>query len=710
MANNLSVVIGADVTGFNSAINSAQNVLNKYASNAKKASKEIDKNVSVTNSQVESYKRTIKQLEKVNSGAMTSTQQHKALANQIKELKIQFANLSAEAKKGEFGKSVSASLKAAEKQYTTLDTQIKTVNGSLNKNASSAGTAKGGLDGLGSSLGNNILSLTKFGGALGVVTGALDVAKDALLHTEGAIDEWGRTCQSAESAYSVLLDSLNNGNWDSFFTNISNAINDARDLYDALDRAGSVRANNKWAIAVQENLLETMKSARDSGKKLWNGQDINKAILGQSHKVTAMKNQGANADLAAAGQGIQSILTRSGAMNKATANYFSEQIKNSGQSIFDKADKVVKNLGKYWKETTVMTSTYVPGGGFVPSARTEKKWTGSQAQLRQYNAYKALIDRESELQPFIEKGGSAVSEMAGNTRAEGRYRRQANKTATTGGSSSKKEEKTVKDYASDFFKALRAEALINAGIIAPPPQGKIDYSSLATKPTDNRVELAQRNFTSFKNIQDQFNKGLLDEETAQRMIETLNGQFQRNGIDIKLNLDTSEVDKAKQKFADTIGIIDDMGASFASLGSTFKVPELDTASMIAGALASLAEGYGMATTQASSMGPWAWIAFALAGAATMASVAAQISSLGSYASGGIINSASSLGDYNLARVNSGEMILNGSQQSKLFSMLNSDGGYGNGVGGGEVHFKIKGSDLYGTLRNYSKSSPNGKTL
>ena len=710
MANNLSVVIGADVTGFNSAINSAQNVLNKYSTNAKKVSKEIDKNVSVTNSQVESYKRTIKQLEKVNSGAMTSTQQHKALANQIKELKIQFANLSAEAKKGEFGKSVSASLRAAEKQYTTLDTQIKTVNGSLNKNASSAGTAKGGLDSLGNSLGNNILSLTKFGGALGIVTGALDVAKDALLHTEGAIDEWGRTCQSAESAYSVLLDSLNNGNWDSFFTNISNAINDARDLYDALDRAGSVRANNKWAIAVQENLLETMKAARDSGKKLWNGQDINKAILGQSNRVTALKNQGANADLAAAGQGIQSILTRSGAMNKATANYFSEQIKNSGQGIFDKADKVVKNLGKYWKETTVMTSTYVPGGGFVPSARTEKKWTGSQSQYKAYKAYKALLDRESELQPFIEKGGSAVSEIAGNTRAEGRYRRQANKSATSGGSGSKKEEKTAKDYASDFFKALRAEALINAGIIAPPPQSKIDYSSLATKPTDNRAELAQRNFTSFKNIQDQFNKGLLDEETAQRMIETLNGQFQRNGIDIKLNLDTSEVDKAKQKFADTIGIIDDMGASFASLGSTFKVPELDTASMIAGALASLAEGYGMATTQASSMGPWAWIAFALAGAATMASVAAQISSLGSYASGGIIGGATSLGDYNLARVNSGEMILNGSQQSKLFSMLNSDGGYGNGIGGGEVHFKIKGSDLYGTLRNYSKSSPNGKTL
>lgn len=711
MANNLSVVIGADVTGFNSAINSAQNVLNKYASNAKKASKEIDKNVSVTNSQVESYKRTIKQLEKVNSGAMTSTQQHKALANQIKELKIQFANLSAEAKKGEFGKSVSASLKAAEKQYTTLDTQIKTVNGTLGKNASSAGSAKGGLDALGGSLGSNILSLTKFGGALGVVTGALDLAKDALLHTEGAIDEWGRTCKGAESAYSVLLDSLNEGNWDNFFTNISNAINDARDLYDALDRAGSVRANNKWAIAVQENLLETMKAARDSGQKLWNGQDINKAILGQSNRVTALKNQGANADLAAAGQGIQSILTRSGAMNKATANYFSEQIKNSGQGIFDKADKVVKSLGKYWKETTYATSTYVPGGGFVPSTRTEKKWTGSKAQLRQYNAYKALIDRESELQPFIEKGGSAVSEIAGNTRAEGRYRRQANKSATSGGSGSgKKEEKTVKDYASDFFKALRAEALINAGTIAPPPQGKLDYSSLATKPTDNRAELAQRNFASFKNIQDQFNQGLLDEETAQRMIDTLNGQFQRNGIDIKLNLDTTDIDKARKKIANTIGLIDDMGSSLSQMGSSMGIPELDSAGLIAGAIASIIQGYGTATAQASSMGPWAWIAFAVAGAATMASVIAEINSMKGFADGGIISGSRTIGDYNLARVNSGEMILNGTSQKRLFNLINNGGMVGDGGSPVVTEVRVKGSDLYLALSNYKKSSPGRKTI
>lgn len=125
MSNNLSVVIGADVTGFNNAINNAHKTLDKYVNSTKKASKEIDSNCGVTSSQVESYKRVIKQLDKVNSGTMSTTQQTKALSNQVKELKIQFANLTDDAKRGEFGKSISASLRAAEKQYSQLQDQIK---------------------------------------------------------------------------------------------------------------------------------------------------------------------------------------------------------------------------------------------------------------------------------------------------------------------------------------------------------------------------------------------------------------------------------------------------------------------------------------------------------------------------------------------------------------------------------------------------------
>lgn len=87
--------------------------------------------------------------------------------------------------------------------------------------------------------------------------------------------------------------------------------------------------------------------------------------------------------------------------------------------------------------------------------------------------------------------------------------------------------------------------------------------------------------------------------------------------------------------------------------------------------------------------------------ATVVGIAATVSGYlsGSYAEGGIINGATTHGDQLLARVNAGEMILNGTQQRNLFNMLDNAGATG-GIGG-QINFKLKGSDLYGSLRNYS---------
>ena len=86
--------------------------------------------------------------------------------------------------------------------------------------------------------------------------------------------------------------------------------------------------------------------------------------------------------------------------------------------------------------------------------------------------------------------------------------------------------------------------------------------------------------------------------------------------------------------------------------------------------------------------------------ATVFSTFATISSVvGSFANGGIISTGAADGDMALARVNSGEMILNGTQQKKLFDMLDSGGGVGNNIGGNVV-FTISGSNLKGVLRNY----------
>ena len=82
-------------------------------------------------------------------------------------------------------------------------------------------------------------------------------------------------------------------------------------------------------------------------------------------------------------------------------------------------------------------------------------------------------------------------------------------------------------------------------------------------------------------------------------------------------------------------------------------------------------------------------------AASVGAVLAALSSMSKFAKGGIVGGSSSVGDKNIIRANSGEMILTKGQQSTLFNAIKS----GNLGGGGNVQFKIKGTDLIGVINN-----------
>lgn len=124
-----------------------------------------------------------------------------------------------------------------------------------------------------------------------------------------------------------------------------------------------------------------------------------------------------------------------------------------------------------------------------------------------------------------------------------------------------------------------------------------------------------------------------------------------------------------------------------------------TSQEVANSSAKTAASSGEAIAGATASG--AKMPFPLNLVAIAAGVAAVIAALatisGSFADGGIIQGANTHGDQLLARVNAGEMILNGSQQRNLFNLL--DGGTGSNMSG-QVEFKISGSALKGVLRNY----------
>jgi hypothetical protein len=94
------------------------------------------------------------------------------------------------------------------------------------------------------------------------------------------------------------------------------------------------------------------------------------------------------------------------------------------------------------------------------------------------------------------------------------------------------------------------------------------------------------------------------------------------------------------------------------------------------AIANIALSFSMAATQASTLGPYGWIAYMAAGAGALATTISTIHSLTGYAEGGMVKGNSYSGDNIFAgnaMVNAGELVLNKAQQATLAQNLQGEG-------------------------------------
>lgn len=190
-----------------------------------------------------------------------------------------------------------------------------------------------------------------------------------------------------------------------------------------------------------------------------------------------------------------------------------------------------------------------------------------------------------------------------------------------------------------------------------------------------------------------------------------------------------ENDEVTKKFEDISDVADSTGKAFSALGNVFSATGDEstaaimnvvgtTASAVAEIIPQVIKLIGVKQAEALASGTAASAGVPFPGniaaiasiIAAITSVFASIASIASFADGGIIQGRSTIGDYNLARVNGGEMILNTRQQSNLFRAINDNRiGSNSSVVGGTI--KIKGSDLYVALKNYgSTKSKVGKNI
>lgn len=179
----------------------------------------------------------------------------------------------------------------------------------------------------------------------------------------------------------------------------------------------------------------------------------------------------------------------------------------------------------------------------------------------------------------------------------------------------------------------------------------------------------------------------------------------------KQNTIAQNADDIKSKYENLGQAAQSVGNVFSALGDVSNDSFLSMVGTVSGAVANILPQIGklipafQAQAVAAGTANAAAVPFPanlIAIASIITSIISVFSSLPKFADGGIVQ-GKSFGDYNLARVNGGEMILNGSQQSKLWNTIQQGTRSSSTPMNGNVTFRIEGKQLVGVLNNYNSS-------
>ena len=262
-----------------------------------------------------------------------------------------------------------------------------------------------------------------------------------------------------------------------------------------------------------------------------------------------------------------------------------------------------------------------------------------------------------------------------------------------------------KDYAKEAIDAINVER-INANL--PPIHLNLDVEGVkegisqamqmfdAVSSLGNVVSSINSVYESFKNLQD-------------AMDEAENG-WERFMVGFEAGMQIMSV------FTTVLGTINTLMTTFQTIQELVTAAKIkdaaassvQTAADEAAAAATMTKaGANMAETATGAGKAVSWLPIvgpilAIAAIGAIMGVMLGVMSKSKFANGGIVSNASKIGDFNIARVNGGEMILNNRQQANLFNMLDHNRIDKTSTSPQNVSFRIQGDTLVGVIDNYNK--------
>ena len=368
MANNLTAVISADTSRFTRAINEAQSVLSRYAREARTASGSISTCASVTDAQVTSYQRLVRAMQRVSNGTMTTSQAERALVQQIQELRIQWANLSDDARRSDFGRALSESMASAERQLEQVRTQIRQTREELD-NLSSASE---GFDL--SSIGNSINSLRSgdISGFVSQLQALRNISLGSIVSSVGAL---GASLSAAIAPVAALV-----GGIAALGYTVSESISSVSDFETHLDGLQSLTGLGDDAMkSIADGAIEMSKGFKSSASEIVDSMKLigsqapellqNQDALMKVTEAANVLSEAAGIEVVDAAKGVTTVMNQMGASASEATNVINVLAASSQQgsadvaylnTAFEKAGTAAKSAGMDYTQLAAAIETIAP--------------------------------------------------------------------------------------------------------------------------------------------------------------------------------------------------------------------------------------------------------------------------------------------------------------------------------------------------------------
>lgn len=553
-----------------------------------------------------------------------------------------------------------------------------------------------------------ISSFTKFAGGIGIALTAGEAFDKALRSCQTTADLFDNSLNAAKGTVDSFFRSLVTGDWNAFNEGILGTYRNLKDLSMIMDELADKKLSLGYIKADDLKDMERFEQiAKDTNKTYDERINAVQNMQGVINHLNKSIKETNDLDIQALNK---SYASKSGLnINREDLDYFFKNTNFKGEltTAANDAYKEYLRLQKEVQSKTKANRYDVNVYGYDPSRKSQREYAEAVKAL---NVYKQQND-------FLIKQGWLTEETDDNRKQTvDRLKEQleAEKEIYSLQKRADETRRSVTDSNKSETTLSKIETTKITSKIEITPSGSIAEMK-------NNISDLKKQFENATN--DGMRAGLMaainEAETQLKMMQLRASKMDLLSSEpIKIEnknplegLDTSDLDPFRdtevfKKDNSTLDYLTTIGSLMGNIsGATdnataawinyFSSILTGTAALLP-LLASVFEIKAMEGIAEQCKLPWPLNLIAMA--ATAAGLVASIANIPKFANGGIFTGNSFIGDMNIARVNSGEMILNNRQQRNLFNLLNGNGGIAND-NIKEIKLKIEGRDLVSVINS-----------